>query len=126
LVASMLVAVSTSAYSETVHLNQLSLRHLQTMCSAVLAHVQPLAMMYVKTYTMNELINQTSGAVVGLDVTTVNPKGEQDVYTCHYDLEVTQAGDPRISKMLVDNLPVNINVITDEQATPASTNQPKQ
>jgi len=118
-VGSLLCAFASSAHADTVHINQITLRHLRTMCDHVLTQLQPRGMMYVKDYTMNEFINQTSGAVVGLDVITINTNEPQDVYKCHYDLDVSQSGDATITKMIADGMPVNVNVVTQMPSTAA-------
>lgn len=103
-------AISSPAYADMVHINQMSLKHLRDMCSAVLVQIQPRDMMYVKDYRMLEEFNREEQIVLGLDVSTINPQNPNDVHVCHYDLDVMPDGTPNIHAMFVDRMQVNITV----------------
>jgi hypothetical protein len=109
-VGAMLV-LSSLANAQPVNVSQRALVSLRKMCGAVLIQLHPVDMMYVQTYTLNEIINRTSGAIVGLDVVAIDPKDPTITHSCHYGfVDVSQAGEPNVNNMLVDLVPVTIEV----------------
>jgi hypothetical protein len=125
LVSAMVIACS-AVHAESVHLNQNSLMLLRKMCGSVLVQLVPADMMYVQDYTMNEYLNRDSGAVVGLDVISKNPRDATNIHSCHYDfIIVKQDGTPDVAKMFVDLVPVNINIgVSPDSSTPTSSTTP--
>jgi hypothetical protein len=110
MLAGCILACSLPACADMVHINQMSLKHLRDMCSAVLAQVQPVEMMWVKDFRLQEEFNRENQIVLGLDVASINPRNEADVHVCHYDLDVMPDGTPNIHAMFVDRMQVNITV----------------
>jgi hypothetical protein len=121
LVAGAIAVACSTGHAQAAHLNQNSLALLKKMCNSVLIQLDAQDMMYVKEFNMSEYMNRESGAVVGLDVVSINPKESTNIHTCHYDFTTVKAdGTPDVAKMLVDMVPVNITLAVSPDTTPAS------
>jgi hypothetical protein len=107
----VLTIVCSTANAESVDVNQRALISLRKMCNAVLSQLFPVDMMYVKDFTLNQILNKQSGAVVGLIVNPVNTRDPNTNHACQYDFtSMSEDGVPSIARMLVDMVPVNIDV----------------
>jgi hypothetical protein len=107
----LVMCSAANAQSVSVNVNERALISLRKMCSAVLVQLHPVDMMFVKDFTLDEIFNTRTGAVVGLQVISINPREPSNVHACHYDFaDVSQSGVPNVDRMLVDMVPVTIQV----------------
>jgi hypothetical protein len=108
----MLVMCSAAnAQSVSVNVNERALISLRKMCSAVLTQLHPTDMMFVQDFKLDEVFNKRTGLVVALEVISINPREPSNTHSCHYDFaELSESGIPNVDRMLVDMVPVTIQV----------------